>query len=173
MNAPDPIPGPTVEAPPPEAPAASESLEPYVPDEIANPVNGALVPAGDLKAVGENIELLRRAKGAVDLALRQLTDAVRMAARSEGRRTFHVDGVSIVLGSETEVEWDAEELVIGLAKAGCPQPRLNELVSTEVTYKVNAAVAKQIAGANPEYKAVIDRCQRRVPKRPYANVKLA
>ena len=61
--------------------------------------------------------------------------------------------------------------VLELRDLGLPEERYGELVVATVTYKVNASVAKQIAGANPEYAKVIDRARSRPDTTPRVYVK--
>jgi len=45
-----------------------------------------------------------------------------------------------------------------------PQDRYEQLVTEVVTHKVDARVAKQLAGSNPAYAAIIERARRVDPK---------
>jgi hypothetical protein len=114
---------------------------------------------------------------AVKSTRRLLTQAVEMAteilveeARRQGTRTLHVGGEKIELGPDYEIEWDVTKLA-ELKDAGLSEDRYRELVVEVVSFKVNAAVAKQVAGVDPEYARIVEEARRRVPKRVYASVK--
>jgi hypothetical protein len=56
------------------------------------------------------------------------------------------------------------DLVEGLEQAGVPAERMAALVTTEITYKVDARVARQLEAANPAYAQVIRAARgRRLP----------
>ena len=59
-------------------------------------------------------------------------------------------------GGET-TEYDTPLLMEELEAAGLPRERLGDAFQATVTWKTNAAVMKQLAGANPEYRAIIAR----------------
>ena len=86
-------------------------------------------------------------------------------SRRLGTKTLHLaQGTAIVSGGPaSELAWDVGELVRLLA-LGLPAGRYEELVETIVTYKVNAAAAKQLEAANPEYANVISKARSRVDK---------
>jgi hypothetical protein len=140
--------------------------------EILNPLTGELVPADDVSAVAGAIDMLRDRKRFFDSVISVLTDAAYEQSRIQGTRTFHVgNGMSLVLSAETEVSWDAEKLMADLRAAGLPEDRIDELVTTVVSYKVNGTVARQLARANPEYATVIENAQTRVPSRRSASTR--
>lgn len=155
-------------AEPVEAPAASQELE--RPAEILNPVTGQLVPASDLRAVGEAVEVLRRARGNIDAAVAAFTGAVAAEVARVGSRTLNLEGMRLVLGSDSEVLWDVALLARKLRAAGCPEERLEKLIKVKVEETVDGTVARQLAGANPVYKDIIESCKQRVPKRPSVRI---
>jgi hypothetical protein len=84
-------------------------------------------------------------------------------SRVQGTKTLHFpEGTATITGG-SEVEWDIETLA-ELRQVGLPEERWNELVKTTVSEKVDAAVAKQLAAANPAYAALISAARREVPK---------
>lgn len=122
--------------------------------------------AGCLRVLTEIRELesrLREAKAA-------LTDALSMEFARQGTKTLEFGGIKATLGANNEVVWDIE-ILSELRALGLPEDRMDALVTTEVTFKVNASVAKQLASANPRYAEVIERAKSRVPKTPYVSVK--
>ena len=49
-----------------------------------------------------------------------------------------------------------------LREAGCPEERIRDAITPVLTYKVNQLVLKQLAGANPDYRAAIELAHRSV-----------
>lgn len=138
--------------------------------ELVVPTTGEIVnlddPAGCLRVLTEIRELeakLRDAKGA-------LTEALAAEFSRLGTKTIELDGVKAELRGGSEVVWDVEVLE-RLRDLGLPDERMSALVTTEVTYRVNASVAKQIAAANEQYAEVIERAKSVIPKAAYVTVK--
>jgi hypothetical protein len=124
--------------------------------------------AGCLRVLTEIRDLesrLREAKAA-------LTDALSYEFSRQGTKTIEIDGVKAELRGGTEVIWDVEVLD-ELRALGLPEERMGALITTEVTYRVNANVAKQIAAANPLYADVIEKARNTIPKATYVAVRKA
>jgi hypothetical protein len=51
-----------------------------------------------------------------------------------------------------------------------PEERIREIVVETITYAVAAVKAKQAAGANPAYEAVIEAHKRVEEKKPYVTI---
>lgn len=163
-----PEPGASGLAPEAEAPAASKELE--RPKEILNPVTGALIAVNDLEAVGTNILMLRNVKAELERVVAELSAAAAEESKRQGTRTLTAGPVRLVVSADTEIAWDIAALRERLTDAGCPPERLGKLIKVTVEEKVDAAVARQLAGANPHYAAIVEACQSRVPKRSYVKV---
>lgn len=99
-----------------------------------------------------------------------LTDALKYEFSRQGIKTLELNGIKATLGAESEIVWDVGVLY-ELRDHGLPEERMNDLITEEITYKVNGSVAKQIAAANAAYAAVIERAQSRVPKKAYVGAK--
>ncbi len=100
----------------------------------------------------------------------QITDSIkacewvlREESQRRGSKTLHLPAGTMVVSGGQELAWDIEVLD-ELRAAGLPEDRFNELVVATVSYRVNAAVAKQLAGANPEYARVIEAAKSYTPK---------
>jgi hypothetical protein len=91
-------------------------------------------------------------------------------SRRQGTKTLHYGDTTVTVSSDRELVWDMTELV-KLLDAGLPPERYNDLVTEEVSYKVDAAVARQLEGANEEYAGIIGRARAYLPKSPYISVK--
>lgn len=138
-------------------------------ETILMPLTGELVPRGDAEALAGALDQLKAHQTEVKFAISAFTEAIVAEARRRGTKTLNLGAVKVTLSADTEVVWDVEELG-KLLDAGLPVERFGELVSETVTYKVNAAVANQISGANDEYKEIVERARQRVPKTQYATV---
>lgn len=138
--------------------------------ELVVPTTGEVIslddPSGCLRALTEIRDLeakLRDAKGA-------LTEALSAEFSRLGTKTIELDGVKVELKGGSETVWDVEVLE-RLRDLGLPDERMAALVTTEITYKVNASVAKQIAAANEQYAEVIERAKSTIPKASYITIK--
>jgi hypothetical protein len=92
-------------------------------------------------------------------------------SRRVGAKTLRYGNVEAVVSGGSEVVWDIGRLFEGLRAAGCPDERLEVLVTATVEYKVNQAVAKQLAAANPDYAAAIEAARDRQPAPTRVTVK--
>ncbi len=146
------------------------STEVALPDELLNPISGELVPTRDTAAVAHTLLDLRDYKAAVQDAISAFSEAVIQESRRQGTKTLNVGDVTLKVSADSEVVWDHEFLMDALRAAGLPEERIDELVTMTVTYTVNGSVARQLAGASPEYAEVIEAAKSRVPKKVYVSV---
>lgn len=155
----------------PDAPDVSESVELEPAPAILNPISGELVVLSDLGGVAVALQQIREAKRKLDGYVAAFSDAAIEESRHLGKRTMTVGRLQVVVSGDTELEWDIGRLQQGLAEAGCPEERINELVKAEVTYSVDGTVSRQLSAANPAYKTAIEAAKSRVPIRQYVSVK--
>jgi hypothetical protein len=139
-------------------------------ESLIVPTTGEVIssddPVGCLRVLSEIRDLegqLRELKGA-------LTQALAEEFSRQGTKTLELGSVKAELRGGSEVVWDVE-ILEELRELGLPDERMDALVTTEVTYKVNARVAKMIAAANERYAAIIERAQTTIPKAVYVVVK--
>lgn len=137
--------------------------------DLVIPFTGEVVsledPAQCAKVFGEIKELeykLRELKGYLSRALME-------ASRLQGTKTLHYPGVDVKISTPNDLSWDYE-ILLELQDAGLPEERFNELVMTEITYKVQGNVAKQLSASNPVYAEIIERAKTQVPKLPSVSV---
>jgi hypothetical protein len=146
----------------------SEALA--IPAELPNPLTGELIRTSDLQAVGATIEALRSHKRKVDEAIAAFSAVVVEESHRQGSRTLNVGATVLEVSPEWTTDWDITELAKLLA-VGLPDERYNQLVKTEVNFKVDGRVARQLAGASPKYAAIIEAAKVRTPARQRVSVK--
>lgn len=147
-----------------------QTWEPPPGGVLVHPRTGELVPVDSPDACAKLLGEVRELEGNLRELKSELTAALTAEFSRQGKKTLELGGVKAVLGGGSEIVWDVEILqeLLGL---GLPEERMNELVTAEVSYKVNASVAKQIAGANQEYAEVVARAQTTIPKTAYVSLK--
>lgn len=137
------------------------------PDHALIAVTGEIVSLDDPAACGKALRWVKDTERQLREARKLLTEAIVQHAQTAGTKTLHVDGLSSPLklsgGPGSELWWDVEALRT-LLDMGLPESRFNELVTEQISYKVNANVAKSIASVNPDYARVIAAAQHRIDK---------
>lgn len=127
--------------------------------ELAIPGIGALVNLEDPREVGIALADIRSLEDDLRDMKRDLTAALIRYSETVGGKTFHLEGLDVVLTEKKPVTWDVEALEAKLRRAGLPEDRIDALIKVVVTRTVNANVAKQIAGANPKYARIVKACR--------------
>jgi hypothetical protein len=125
------------------------------PDEFPNLLTGELVERANLEQVTGYLEQLMEHRRKVSTLIKEIGSILVDYSREAGTKTIRVGGLKATITGPT-VEWDVATMSEGLLEAGLPYERLNELVTIEQTYKVNANVAKSIAASNPKYAEIIE-----------------
>ncbi len=139
--------------------------------ELVVPGIGEVVALDDARQVAFALDAIRDLERQFRSIKTELTAALVYASQREGVKTLHLEGgISAVIKSGTEVEYDAEAIEHGLREAGMPEARIREIVVETVSYKVAAVKAKQAAAANPVYGEVIEACRSEVEKPPYVTI---
>lgn len=103
-------------------------------------------------------------KRSMDAAIREAKDVLIEESKRLGTKTLRTQAGTAVLSGGPTTEIDGQQLELLLAEAGCPEERIREAVKTEVTYKVDRAVLRQLAAANEDYRAAIELCTVTVEK---------
>jgi len=134
-----------------------EAVEPAGTELVVAGV-GTLVHLDRPEEVAQALADIRRLEAQLRAVKSELGIALAAEGARQGTKTMRFGGLTVKLKSDKRIVWDVEELS-KLLDAGLPQERYDELVSTEVTYKVSAAEAKRIAGANDGYAAIIERAR--------------
>lgn len=118
------------------------------------------------------INAARAMKANVNEIVREATAYLVAESEHQGTKTLHGENETVTISGGTGTDYDPSDLIDALREAGCPEQRIDQAVVTEITYKVDRAVLRQLAGANPDYKAAIELAQREVEKPYQATVKL-
>lgn len=122
---------------------------------LVNPSTGELIVATPENAAGL-IPALRDLKRRIDETIRACSQLLVEASVEQGTKTLRYGKVTAKITGGPEVQWDVEFLREALTEAGCPEARIRDLIVEEISYKVKANVAKQLAGANPRYAEIVE-----------------
>ncbi len=138
---------------------------------VLNPVTGELIPAEDVNGVAEAVKGLRQLSQQIRDAIADATTILVAESKRQGTKTLALQDVTVEIRGGTETVWDIEALQHQMDSLGLPAERMEALIKTDVTYKVDARVAKQLAGANEDYAAVLESAKTTVEKPYYVRVK--
>lgn len=138
--------------------------------ELLDVETGEVLPA-TIDNAATVLHAARVMKQKIDGVIRAATDYLAAESAHRGTKTFHSGKTTVSLTGGITIEYDAIDLMEALMLAGCPSDRINEAVTEEITYKVNRSVLRQLAAANPDYKAAIELAEREIEKQWRASVK--
>jgi len=150
---------------PTHVPAVVEATDAEV---FVLPHSGEVVSLNEEVNCAVALDEVRRMQTHLAEAVRVLSAAIAARAAVLGTKTVNLSGgrKAEVRGGQ-ETAYDAQELERLLRVAGMPEERINEIITTEVTYKVKAVEAKRAAAANPEYARAVEAASTTV-ERPYS-----
>lgn len=126
---------------------------PAAPPALLDVRTGELVEATPAKAA-ELLIVARQFRNQILDSVKACEAVLIEESRRQGTKTLHLSTGTAAISGGQELTWDLEALG-RLRATGLPEPRWDELVVATVTYKVNAAVAKQLEAANPLYAEII------------------
>lgn len=138
---------------------------------LLNVQTGELLPATVANAA-RVLGAARTMKQNVNDVVAETTAFLVAEAEREGTKTLHDGSETITITGGQATDYDAADLMEALRAAGCPEHRIGQAVVAEITYKVDRAVLRQLAAANPTYKAAIATAERVIEKPYRASVKL-
>ena len=118
------------------------------------------------------ISAARAMKQHVNEIVREATAYLVDESTRRGIRTLHDDQETVTITGGPTVDYDPMVLMANLEEVDCPPDRIAAAITTEVTYKVNRAVLKQLASANPDYATAIELAEREVERDYRATIKL-
>jgi hypothetical protein len=131
---------------------------------------GELLPA-TVDNAARVLNSARAIKEQVNQLVQETTAWLAEEAARRGTKTLYEGGSQIVLTGGAGEDYDAVDLMDALRAADCPEDRIEQAVVAVITYKVNRSVLRQLAAANPDYKAAIDLARREVEKPWRASIK--
>lgn len=123
--------------------------------ELFDVVTGELLPATPenahaiLARLAEMEQNIRTAKSAI-------TEYVIEESARQGTKTFDTPSGKLVLEGGPETVVEGHDLAKLLREAGCPEARIKDVVTEEISYKVNRRVLNQMVKANPDYAAAAE-----------------
>lgn len=135
-----------------------ELVQQHVSEEptLLLPYTGAIVDLREPAEVAQALADVRDLKKRLDELRALLEGVLRLEAQRVGTKTLHLEGMDAVVSGGPRAEYDAELLMSRLRAAGLPEPRVAQAVVATVTYRPNAAVLRQLAAANDDYRRAID-----------------
>lgn len=125
---------------------------------IVIPITGEAIEFSDAHACARALQEVREIEARLRDVKRALTEGIIEESQRQGSKTLHFSGFDARINNPPTTVWDYEVLC-ELLEAGLPEERFADLVTTEISYKVNGNVAKSVASSNPDYKAIIDRAK--------------
>lgn len=137
---------------------------------LLNPTTGELLEA-NVENAAIVLDAARSTKQIVNDIISEATAYLAQEAARRGTKTLRSGDYELALSGGATVEYDATDLIMLLREAGCPEDRIEAAVVATITYKVDRSVLRQLAAANPDYKAAIDLAAREVEKPWRAAVK--
>jgi hypothetical protein len=111
------------------------------------------IPADAARAV----QAIREYEEQLDVVKTYAKDRLIDASREQGAKTLRFGDIVVeISGGPGATGIDCDILRRELEKAGCPEERINEAIKEEIAYKANRSVCRQLASANPAYKAAVE-----------------
>jgi len=132
---------------------------------------GEVLPA-TVENAARVLHAARTMKEQVNAIVAEATAYLVAESEHQGTKTLHGDTETVTVTGGESVEYDAADLMDLLRSAGCPEHRIEAAVVTEISYRINRAVLRQLAAANDDYRAAIQLAERTVEKPYRASVKL-
>ena len=133
--------------------------------------SGELLPA-TVENAAKVLHSARALKAHINGIVEETTRFLVHQSEHQGTKTLHEGDETVTITGGPGVDYDATVLMDNLRRAGCPESRIEKAVVIQVSYKVDRAVLRQLAAANPEYRDAIEKAEHEV-ERPYrASLKL-
>ncbi len=147
-----------------------DPTKPAASTELVIPFSGEVVSRDDPAACARVWMEIKVLEDQLKDLRKLLGEAIIDESSRVGTKTLHFEGLKATVVEPTEIQWDLE-ILAELLEAGLPSDRYEQLVKTDVSYKVDGSIVRQLEGSNPDYAAIIDRARTRFPKGlPYAKV---
>lgn len=138
--------------------------------ELVVPLTGEIISLEDPDQCARIFAEIKELEGQLR-SLRGALGAVLMEESTrQGTKTLHFKGgITAKISAPMETQWD-QEILLELLDAGLPQERFDMLVTTEISYKVDNSIVRELEGANEIYAEIIGRARTRFPKTPSVSV---
>lgn len=143
---------------------------PALPETLVNVHTGEMLPA-TLENAGVVLTAAREMKQRINDVVVDATRYVVEQSRVAGAKTLHVDGCDLIVSGGDKTIYDIEVLEENLREAGCPEDRLNALITQTISYKLNYSVLRQLQSANPDYRSAIEKSASQGWETPSVKVK--
>lgn len=141
-----------------EGRAVPERMQVTLTPPLIDVHTGELLPATPV-AAAELLQRLAEYERLIRTAKRECERILVEASEQHGTKTLRYSGRTFQVYTTKEITWDMAVLR-ELTKAGLPEERWDELVTTTIEEKVSASVANQLAASNDEYREIIERARR-------------
>lgn len=125
---------------------------------VVIPTTGEAINLSDAHACACALQEVREVEAQLRDIKRVLTEGILEESRRQGSKTLHFSTFDARINNPPTTAWDYEVLC-ELQDAGLPEERFADLVTTEISYKVNGNVAKSVASSNPAYREIIERAK--------------
>lgn len=126
--------------------------------DLVVPHTGEVLPLEDPAACAKLWREIRDLEDQLKFARSALAEAIIVDSEKQGKKTLRYEEFEAKVSKDSETAWD-HEILLELVDKGLPESRFNELVTMSVEYKVNGQIARELAGANPVYKEIIERAK--------------
>ena len=138
--------------------------------ELVLPHSGEIIDPGDVERIAQAYAEVQRMEGDLNRAKRALAEALRDHSSVVGARTFTIGSHRVVIEGGTRTSYDAELLERLLRNADMPEATIREIITEEVTAKVDARRLKQAARVNESYASAMELAATTVDVTPRVNV---
>jgi hypothetical protein len=138
--------------------------------ELVNVETGEFLPA-TVENAAVVLHAARTMKRRLDNVIAETTSFLLAESQVRGTKTLEAGREKITLTGGPTVDYDTTDLMDALREAGCPEERIAEAVIEEISYKPNRSVLRQLAAANPDYRAAVELAERTIEKPWRASVK--
>lgn len=134
--------------------------------ELVLPHSGEIIDPADLERLANAYEEIQRLEGDLNRAKRAIAARLRDHTATIGDLSFQAGARRVQIQGGHRTIYEGQQLADDLRAAGMPEGNVDEIVTMEVTYKVDAVRAKRAARVNPAYAAAVERNSQTVESTP-------
>lgn len=145
-------------------------------DLVVLPWSGELISPTDPEECARVLDEIKDVESRLKELKGMLKNSLLEHSAQQGAKTFHFPGRDVTISTVSVTVWDHEALLELRdpdmeGTPGISEDRYNELVTMEISYKVDGRVARSIASSNPRYATIIEGAKTVVPREPTVTVK--